>query len=463
MQKDTDTACLAHVLLPAAGWGEKDGTVTNSERRISRQRPFIAAPGEARPDWWHLAEVGRRLGYADAFDYPDAASVFAEHAELSALDNADTRDFDIGAYAGIDRAAFDALSPFQWPQPKGTAPASTRFFADGGFFTPDGKGRFIAVSSMRPSRTDDAAPFLLNTGRIRDQWHTMTRTGKTARLSAHMAEPFAEINPADAAELGIAEAALVELSNGYGCVVVRALFTDRQPRGGVFVPMHWTDAYSANARVDALVAPRTDPVSGQPALKHVAVALRPAAISTYGFAVLAERPEALDLPYWALAKAEGGWRIELGFSQAPEDMAGWARQAFGIDPEAELLAYADRTTGQGRYVFFADGRLLAALYVAAEPVAVSRNWVVAQLAGLHADRSARLAMLAGRPGAGQTDPGAIVCSCFSVGVNQISTAIAGGCANVEAIGATLNAGTNCGSCRAEIRGMIDALKRQAAE
>ena len=141
----TDTTAHAHVLLPAAAWGEKDGTVTNSERRISRQRPFLPLPGEAKPDWWIVSEVAKRMGLSDAFSYTGPSEIFAEHARLSGTSNAGTRDFDISAYADADDATYDAMPPFQWPQPKGRRASETRFFAEGSFFTPDKRGRFIAT------------------------------------------------------------------------------------------------------------------------------------------------------------------------------------------------------------------------------------------------------------------------------------------------------------------------------
>ncbi|NTJ64484.1 nitrate reductase [Agrobacterium rhizogenes] len=462
IQKNTDTAALAHVLLPAAGWGEKDGTVTNSERRISRQRNFLDLPGDVKPDWWHMAEVAKRMGF-NGFDYDSPAKIFAEHAALSGFENGDTRDFDIGAKADISREAFESMSPFQWPHRKGIPDGATRFFADGEFYTPDRKARFIPVKSERDDRTSKDTPFILNTGRIRDQWHTMTRTGKAARLSSHLAEPFAEINPEDAAELGIDKAGLVRVENTFGSVVLRALLTERQPRGGVFVPMHWNDEYSANARVAALLAPRTDPISGQPALKNIGVKLQPAEMAYYGFAVATSRPERLEAPYWAIAKTEAGWRVEFGFDKALDDIQTWCRDTFGLSDRGDHLAYVDNPTRQQRHGFFDGERLLLAFYAAPEPVAVSRDWAVKQLSTPLETARARFAVLAGRPGADQMDPGATVCSCFSVGVNQIVGAVAGGCHTVEAVGKQLNAGTNCGSCRMEIKGIIDGCLRQAAE
>ncbi|MCD2183895.1 nitrate reductase [Rhizobium sp. GN54] len=462
MLTTTDTARHAHVLLPSAGWGEKDGTVTNSERRISRQRPFLAAPGEARADWWQLAEVARRMDFP-GFDFASPADIFAEHARLSAFENDGSRDFDIGAHAGIASAGYDAMVPFQWPQPAGKTKATTRFFAKGGFYHPDGKARFVTVVPDETDRTSAAYPFTLNTGRIRDQWHTMTRTGKSARLSAHIAEPFVEIHPRDAVDAGIGNAGLVEIESPRGKAIVRALVTERQARGSVFVPMHWNDQFAAKARIDALVPPLTDRVSGQPASKNVAVAMRPFPASAYGFAVAASRPAAPAADYWAIAKAEGGWRFELAFATPAKDWTAWCRTTFALPDDVEPLGYADHRTGDLRLAFFDGDRLLAALFLAPEPVAVARSWTVSQLTAAHGDLRTRFTLVAGRPGADRPDPGATVCSCFSVGVNQIVAAVRGGCHTVEGIGKELNAGTNCGSCRAEIRGIIDGCRAAAAE
>ncbi|SCB09690.1 nitrate reductase [Rhizobium multihospitium] len=461
--RETDTTRHAHVLLPSLGWGEKDGTVTNSERRISRQRQFLAAPGEARPDWWQMAEVGRRMGFSQAFSFRTNAQIFAEHAGLSGFENEGSRDFDIGAYDAIAMEDYDALQPFQWPQPAGATPKVTRFFADGGFYHPDRKARFVAIEPPATDRTDSRFPLTLNTGRVRDHWHTMTRTGKSARLSGHIAEPFAEIHPRDAIEIGVADAGLVEIESPHGKVIVRALVTERQARGSLFVPMHWNDSFAAKARVDAVVAPLTDPVSGQPASKNVAVRAHRFQASHYCFAISAAKPRDLDSAYWALAKADGGWRTELAFDLAPDDWIGWCRATFDIPVDLEPLGYADEASGDLRLAFFDGEQLLAALFVARQPVAVARNWAIAQLTASHGDLRKRFALVAGRPGADAIDAGATVCSCFSVGVNQIVAAIRGGCHSVEAVGKELNAGTNCGSCRAEIRTIIDGYLTAAAE
>ncbi len=199
---ETDTTAHAKVLLPAASWGEKSGTVTSSERRISRQRPFRAAPGEAKPDWWMFAEIGRRMGWHGAFAWDGPASVFREHAALSGVANEGRRLFDISALAALDDTAYDALEPVRWPCPAGSAAEGGRLFARGGFATADGRARVVPTPYQgRPDQGE--MPFLLNTGRVRDQWHTMTRTGQVPALMAHTPEPLLAINPHDAARLGL--------------------------------------------------------------------------------------------------------------------------------------------------------------------------------------------------------------------------------------------------------------------
>jgi len=437
----TDTARLADVLLPAATWGEKSGTVTNSERRISRQRAFLPLPGATRPDWWALAQVGRRLGWPEAFAWSGPAAIFREHAALSARAAALGRDFDIGALAGLDDAAYEAMAPVQWP-----VGGPDRLFADGRFLTPERRARMLPLVPPDP---DAAGALRLNTGRIRDQWHTMTRSGRSPRLTQHLAEPFAELNPADAADRGIGPADLVTLVAGDRRVVLRALITDRVASGTVFAPMHWTNETASAGRVGALLAAATDPHSGQPALKAGAVELARYAPAWHGFAVSRARPVP-DAAYWARARIARGWRAELAGDAEPADWGAWARAAFDT-PHAEIVTWADPGRGRRRMALIEDGAAVAALYTAPEPVELARTHVTAAFG--EADAAA---LLAGRPGAAMPDPGPIVCACFDVGLTAIVEVIASARAtSVSEIGALLRAGTNCGSCRPELGALLD--------
>ena len=449
--RDTDTTALAHVLLPATAWGEKDGTVTNSERRITRQRPFLPAPGETRHDWRIVCDVAARMGFAEAFAFTSAADVFREHAALSAHENTGARDFDLGALSAVSDASFDAMAPVQWPQRAGEEAPETRFFAQGGFFTPDRRARFVATPLPAKVAREGLT---LNTGRIRDQWHTMTRTGKAARLMAHLPEPFCEMHPDDAQAAGVLDGALVTVASARGEMVVRAKVTPTQPRGSVFAPMHWTNRFASKARVDALVAPVTDPVSGQPALKHTDCAVTPFAAAWRAFAVSHERPAA-GCDYWALAPVDGGYRMELAGAETPDDWKAFAATLFAIGAadEPDWVAYSDRSTGAVRLAAFAGERLLGALFVGAGAANISRAFLAKALSGAHRP-DARLKLLAGRPAETTADDGNTICSCYSVGSRIIIREIHAGAGTVQEIGARVKAGTNCGSCRSEIQRMI---------
>ena len=447
---ETDTARYAHVFLPALAWGEKDGTVTNSERRISRQRSFLSPPGEARPDWWIICEVAKLMGFA-GFDYASPAGIFREHAELTSLGNHGTRDLDLASAGPMTDARYEALAPFQWGRDDGP---EKRFFGDGGFYTADGRARFVPTAFRAPaSATAEQRPYVLNTGRIRDQWHTMTRTAKTPRLVQHIAEPFAELHPDDAIALGLRSASLVMVSNGTVEIVARVLISPCQQRGTVFVPMHWTRQFSANAVVNRLVAGNTDPHSGQPELKWSPVALKPVAVAWYGFAVSRAKPRCAGLDYWSLAPAESGYRLECAGLDKPSAFDELLAAIFPV--RGEMLAYHDRGSGEHRFALFDGDQLEAAMFFSRHPVGVSRNWLAAQLAGA-TEGANRLRLLAGRGGHDGPDHGAIICSCFSVGINQIAALIgARRAATVKDVGALLKAGTNCGSCKPEIGRIIN--------
>ncbi|MGL4406161.1 MAG: molybdopterin dinucleotide binding domain-containing protein, partial [Notoacmeibacter sp.] len=337
----------------------------------------------------------------------------------------------------------------------------TRFFAGGNFFMVEKKARAVAVSA--PVKPEQALPYILNTGRVRDHWHTMTRTGKSAKLSAHLAEPFCEIHPDDARQAGVFDAGLVTLSNAKGRVVLRAMISERQRKGTVFAPMHWSDQNAANARIDTLVEARVDPVSGQPALKATSVAMLPFKPALYGFAVSSQEPKHHDLPYSAKAIANNGWRLEFALGTMPDDVEAQLKQMLGVNESAELIAYHDNALGHQRFAFFEGDQLLAAAFLSPEPVTVSRSATVAELARQFSNRRQRFSVIASRPRSDMPDPGPQICACFSIGANHIAAAIEGGCSSVEAIGKATSAGTNCGSCKSEIRSLLTANSLKDSE
>lgn len=457
----TDTTALAHIVLPAASWAEKDGTVTNSERRISRQRTFRAAPGDARPDWWMFAQVARRMGWEKAFSFAGAADVFREHAALSSFENEDARVFDIGALAGLNDAAYDALAPVQWPCPKpGRGRSGPRLFARGGFPTPDGRARMLALAAPCGERQADY-PLTLNTGRVRDQWHTMTRTGRVPHLMKHAAGPRLALHPLDAARRGIEDGGLARIESPHGSAVLRVSIDAAMRVGDAFAPMHWTDQFSSSGPIDRLVHAATDPVSGQPDLKGTRV--QAVAVAEAWRGLLLRRatsdPTLGDSAHWSKAPVAAGFAYE---------MSGWTplvelvyseqalRNLLQAPEEAELVSYSDPKRAVFRYAALVGHRLEACVFFAAPRATFPEAEQASRLLGEALDPIARISLLAGlQPGAAQS--GDIVCSCFSVSEAAIRSAIrTGKLASAAEIGAVLHAGTNCGSCVPELNKLLAA-------
>jgi assimilatory nitrate reductase catalytic subunit len=442
----------AHILLPAAAWGEKDGTVTNSERRISRQRPFLPLPGEVKPDWWIIAEVAKRLGFEEAFSWPNAAAIFREHAALSAFENKGTRDFDIGGLAHLDDADYEALNPVMWPvkTPKDTG--AKRFFSHGGYFTPDKRARFIAIEppALKAATTPDE-PYRLNTGRVRDQWHTMTRTGRAPTLGRHIVEPFVEIHPADAAREGLNDGDFADVSSVHGRATLRVRVTEGQSPGDLFVPIHWTAETSSHGRIGPLVQPFTDPFSGQPEMKATPAAIAKVKTAQEGFILSRHAiamPEGLR---WARAAVDGG--IGTVFAVAPSafDPQLLAREIAGAGGAvAEVM---DEARGVYRAAIF-EGDVLQAVVFVGVGGRPSWAWIEAQFGAATLEPLARRVLLAGRAPDSRADQGPTVCACFAVGLATIKAAIVGGAGDVDAVGQAVKAGTNCGSCRPEIKRLI---------
>ena len=465
-------ACGTSVHLPSQGWSEKDGTVTNSERRITRQRRFSDPVGEARPDWWAVSQVARRLGFS-GFDYADASEVFAEHARLSAFENDGERDFDIGRFGGIGQDGYDALGPFQWPAPA-SGEGRRRFFADGGFFTPSRRGRFVAVAPPHLAEPVSAAfPLLLNTGRIRDQWHTMTRTGLSPRLGAHIPEPFVAVNPDDAARFGLVDGGLARLSNRHGSATYRVIATANQERGDVFAPIHWNDETASDARTGSLVHAIVDPYSGQPDAKATPVTIAPVAMRFAGFILARRRIPLPRSSFWAWSAIAGGFAATLASEGDGSDLLAALRADVELQCEAqatdgevgriEAIRYADARRGVSRTALLVGGRLAGVMFLG--PAAAAPKWsVLADSWSAPAiDKSGRRAILSGKRLDGTADEGPNVCACFGVPHGRIAAAVAAGADSAAAVGQRLKAGTNCGSCLPEIRRIIAEAAARTGE
>ena len=285
--RDAETCDYADVLLPAATWAEKEGTVTNSERRISRVRAAVSPPGEARPDWQIAVDLAVRLkrilGRDISFNYATPEDIFNEHRETTR-----GRDLDI---TGLSYALLERDGPQQWPYPAGATSGRTRLYADGVFPTPSGRARFVNTEYAPPAEAPDADyPITLTTGRLRDQWHSMTRTGLVARLFSHSPEPEVVLHQDTLAELSLADGDLARVTSRRGSIVLKARASSDMRRGDAFVAMHWGSRFM-NGGANTLTLPAVDPYSKQPELKHATVHIEPFATRWRGTFTAAATPD----------------------------------------------------------------------------------------------------------------------------------------------------------------------------
>ncbi len=450
----TDTTAFADVLLPASGWGEKDGTVTNSERFLSRQRAVVPAPGEARADWRVICQVAAALGFEDAFAYHEVSDVFAEHARFSGYRNEGGRLFNISEFGQISREDYDLMVPRQWPQ--------QRPFATGQFQTPDGRANFIAVENRMAALANRQSNRLtLNTGRIRDQWHTMTRTGNAAALYQHQAIAWLDISQADADRHDLQTGDLCQLRQGSDTANLPVRVNEAMTSGQVFVPMHWSDKNSSHGRVNRMVPAVTDPISGQPALKSASVALT--SLPTYAWVEVCCEPtidvelsHASGVSFWSVARDEGCLVYQVAVD-APEGLNWLLELVRQVTSSSKDILFEDSLTGVIRGRGYAGDQLAWTLQS-------NQRLAEARATGLSGPDDDEivwqdLSILAVPPGANSPR----ICTCFEVSEYAISQAILAGVDTTEALGKTLKCGTNCGSCVPEINRLITQLTQKTQE
>ncbi|MFK5968859.1 MAG: nitrate reductase [Candidatus Marithrix sp.] len=456
--RDNDTTAHANVLFPTLAWGEKNGTVTNSERRISRQRAFLPAPAETKADWWILSQVAQRMGYEKAFAYKSAADIFREHVALSGYKNEGSRDFDLSGLLPFSDEEYQALKPVQWPICDSSEHCTglrgtERMFTDKRFFTSSGKAQFISITPRPPASLPDIKfPFVLNTGRIRDQWHTMTRTGRIARLLRHTGESYVEIHPNDAQTANINHGSLVIVSSRLGKWMGRAKLTTNQQMGNLFIPMHFNSQTSNCARVDVLVAPHTDPISGQPEFKHTPVKISAYRPMWQGF-ILSKQPLTLptkDIDYSVKILSDNCWRYELAGETKPDNWNLWLHHNFGAD--LEWLEYQDRANGCYNYANLIQDRLNICMFIGKDENLPARHGLIQLFTRDKLTPAERLALLTGHNDEHRNN---IICACFNVGHNELVAAIKQhDLKTIAQIGEKMQAGSNCGSCIPELKALL---------
>lgn len=455
---NTDTTRLADLCLPATTWGERDGTVTNSERRISRQRPFLSAPGLAKHDWQIITEFAQVMGFKHAFPYRSTAEIFDEYARLTAYKKDAERQLDLSGLVDMTLYEYNDMQPVQWPISDRKKPqAVSQMYHDGLFSTADRRARFVAVTPRPPAATvSESFPLILNTGRVRDQWHTMTRTGMSPRLSAHRIEPFVEIHPNDAAQYNVEDGKLALINSETNAeIFVRVRLTERQQVGSIFVPMHWNLQFSGMARVGSLIKTVVDPISGQPEFKHAIASIKPCDARWYGFIISRHKPALKYSRYWARSRGKGFWRYEVAGKEQPEDWALHAKTLLNVEAGEEWAEFYDKADGHYRAARFIDGCLDSVIFIDSSILLPPRDWLISLFQKQTISAKERASLLMGLPPTDVADTGKIICACFNVGEITIRDVVTEKTASsVEAVGEICQAGTNCGSCRPEIAEII---------
>ncbi len=465
---DTATAPYADVLLPATTWGEKDGTVTNSERRISRVRAAATAHGEARDDWRIGVAFAQKLAAkvhperATAFAYDTAEQVWNEHRESTR-----GRDLDI---TGLSYALLDSSGPQQWPCAEGQATGKTRLYEDGVFPTPSGRARFAAVPFTTVADAQDARyPLSLNTGRLRDQWHGMSRTARAPRLFGHVPEPAVGLHPRDAERRGIGPRDLVELKTRRGRMILPWQADDSLRSGQAFIAMHWGSEFVTGG-VNLLTSKAVDPVSRQPELKHSALAVQRAELPWQAVLVgwfdagqaQTLRTALLDAARsFAFASCVPFGRDRHGLmlrladavAPAPERCAAFLT-AFGLD-DARVLRYDDPVRHHARRLRLTGQHLQSMALLGST---VGQDWLISWLKDEVALALPPLTLL--RPSdkapSGMRPAGRTICNCFGVSERALEKSAAtcnAGAPLLEHWQRELQCGTSCGSCLPELRQM----------
>ncbi|MFZ2827464.1 molybdopterin-dependent oxidoreductase [Hydrogenophaga sp.] len=479
------TCDWADLLLPATTWGEKEGTVTNSERRISRVRAAIPAPGVARHDWRIVVDFAQRLeatlrpGQPTLFPYPDAESIWLEHRESTR-----GRDLDI---TGLSYAMLESEGPQQWPLREGDTQGKTRLYADGVFPTADGKARFAALP-FRPlaEPRESRFPFSLTTGRLRDQWHGMTRTGTLGRLFGHVAEPTVQMHPQDMERRGLTEGDLVHVTSKRGSIVLPVQASKETGLSQAFIAMHWGAEYLSGrssmgeplAGVNALTTSAYCPTSKQPELKHAAVKILKAELPWSLLAVAwlpADRALAAQAELRALmpsfefaacvpfGRERTGVLFRAAAHEAP-DVATVERieRLLGLGG-TDALRYVDKRLGQRRTarLLRTEGATRLEGFVLAGDVR-AEAWIKPLLQDeLPAEAYGRLLLMPGaKAPVAVVARGKQVCTCFNVSADDIGahlkTSRGSDDQRLAALQGSLKCGTNCGSCIPELRRLVRA-------
>lgn len=459
--ENNDTLSFADVKLPATPWLEKNGTVTNSERRISRQTNAIAPNGQAKHDWKIIADVATAMGFS-GFDYSHVSEVFREFAQLSAFENNGERVFDISAFSTITTAQYNRLKPVQWPVNDTYPEGKKRIYEDGKFSTPSGKAKFFPITPREPTqKTSTEYPFRLNSGRLRDQWHTMSRTGKASQLTAHTDRCYIYINPDDAALLDIVDDEIVNVTSATGQATVHAKLDKNQKTNECFMPIHWNKQFASNANVSDLYESIADPISGQPESKHGAIAVSKTCFKQFGQLHISDDflvQTQINNEFWSKARTNYGLSVQFANTTLESDMLNWCQTTSQIS--GEWMQFTQENT---RYIIcIQEGKLVFLCYSSEVNPTIESAWLEYIFSHENLPENDIQSLLSGAS-SDEFAKGKQICSCFNIGEKEIISAIEDGCGSVEQLGDTLKCGTNCGSCKSELGALLNEYKIDVEE
>ncbi|MBB1298955.1 nitrate reductase [Pseudoalteromonas sp. SR41-7] len=444
----SDTLKFADVAFPSTGWGEKNGTVTNSERRISRQRPLVAPYSGAKNDWQIMCEVAKKMGF-EGFDFTDPSGIFEEWAQLTDFENNGSRLLNLSGLVGLTKSQYDNLKPIMWPVVKNQPYKNGQVFTDNQFSTADKKARFIPIAPQLPvQQTSSDYPFIMNSGRIRDQWHTMSRTGKSTALSSHITRPYIEINPLDASKLAIKQNDLISAIAQTGHVTAHAKVTDSVRKGECFMPIHWNKQFASSATVSGLYQSVVDPLSGQAECKHGAVNIVKAPFVQY-MQLFAKNELVINSDFWLKVNASNCFNYQLALNEPQSDLLYYCQTLTGLQGQWSAM-----NTAKAMHVQCIQNDQLAFVGVISnEQKEISLEWINHLFAEPLLTFTQLQSLLYATPDEEFTQ-GVQVCSCFKVREQPIINAIKNGANTVEQLGSELKCGTNCGSCKTQLSQLI---------
>ena len=480
-----ETCAFADLLLPATTWGEKEGTVTNSERRITRVRAAVPPPGQARHDWQIAVDLAQRLKDAPgiAVDKTDLHMTYTTPEEIWLEHRESTRGRDLD----ITGMRYDLLqeTPLQWPMPEGALQGKARLYEDGVYPTASGRAKFAAIAYVPTSEVRESRfPFSLNTGRLRDQWHGMTRTGVIGKLFGHVPEPVVQLNTQDMARLGFTDGDLVHVTSKRGSIVLPAQASEELGANQAFIAMHWGAGFLSGrdhqnkplAGVNAITTSAYCPTSKQPELKHAAVKVLKAELPWTLLALAWINTEdsplrviqalreqmvhfefASCVPFSSDDGAKQGVLFRAASSEAPDmNLAQTIEGLIGLSGMSSLR-YVDAKRCHVRSMRVRN-ELLEAFVIAGDTSAEKWLNALLQTQASTASYGRRLLMTGAKPPVAIVDKGSTVCTCVGVRDMAISTHLSN-CNGDEETRLTslknkLGCGTQCGSCIPQLKRLI---------